>query len=83
MGEQLTDTHPMDDFERGVRYVIEHIETYTLGTGPEALQFGDYVMSMEPRPASALLPGSAEHRERRVQAMLTIARGEKTDGPVR
>jgi hypothetical protein len=78
MGEQLTDTHPMDDFERGVRYVLEHIETYTLGTGPEALQFGDYVMSMAPWPGSGLLRGSAEHLERRVQAILTLARAHKS-----
>ena len=62
------------DFERGVRFVLERSETYTLGTvASPALQFGDYTFAMVPKPANELLPGSAEHREKRVQAMLACA----------
>ncbi len=63
----------MDEFERGVRYAVESIETYTKSVGPPVTQFGDYQMTMVTQPASALLPGSAEHRERRIQAMLALA----------
>lgn len=63
----------MDDFERGVRFVLEHAEMYKRGVGDPVTQFGDYELTMEARPAASLTKGSAEQRERRVQAMLHVA----------
>lgn len=63
----------MTEFERGIRYVVERTETYTKGSGPAETQFGEYQMSMIPRPSTELSQGSADHRERRVRAMLALA----------
>lgn len=65
----------MSEFEQGIRFVLERIETYTKGEGASVTQFGDYQMTM--RPHGELLTGSAEHLERRVQAMLALAEREK------
>lgn len=65
----------MDEFERGVRFVIERIETYKRESGHQTTQFGDYQLSMRERgPDEKLLPKSAAHQERRVQAILHCAR---------
>ncbi len=64
----------MTEFERGIRFVLERHETYTKGDGPVVTQFGDYQLTMIESPAAKLLKGSAEHRERRVQAMLALAK---------
>lgn len=74
----------MTDFERGVRFVMEREERYTMRSGPELTQFGVYQMTMDLRLASEMTSGSAEHRERRILAMLALAMDEigqeKSDG---
>jgi hypothetical protein len=64
----------MTEFERGVRFVIERFERYSRGNGPDVTQFGDYQMTMVECPSSHLTKGSADHRERRIQAMLHLGR---------
>jgi hypothetical protein len=78
--------HEMDkpmsaEFERGVRFVVESDECYSKGTGDAVTQFGDYQMSMEHRPASSYLKNSAEHREKRIQAMLALASKQSERAP--
>ena len=62
----------MTEFERGVRFVLERTEAYTKADGPAVTQFGDYQMTMVETPAKDLLQGSADLRERRVQAILDL-----------
>jgi hypothetical protein len=49
---------------------MERMETYTQGTGDAETQFGEYQMTMVPNDFGT---GSADHTERRIQAVLALA----------
>lgn len=66
-----------DGFETGVRFVIQRIERYTKGTGDPITQFGDYQMTMYERNSDErLMKGSTDHQEKRIQAIIALARKE-------
>jgi len=60
----------MTEFERGVRFVMESEEHY----GAPLRLFGNFGMSMRRRTPESLTPGSAAHRERRIQAVLACSK---------
>lgn len=56
-----------------IRWLIECDEVYTTkgrDSAPEVTVFGDYWLVSKHRPASDFLAGSAEHREKRIRAIL-------------
>jgi len=68
----------MSDFERGVRFVMERRETLTYAPGDDGddiTRFGDFQMAME-IDRREMTAGSLAHRERRIRAVLELAKKE-------